>query len=187
MKLTERAILRGLERQKKPRTPLKRSTVPLRAIGRAKTRDIIAEPQKTPRTRRAIRRKVKKRTRLPSRAKLVKELDRLTSLIVRLKGNGCVICGSQERLQCGHLFGRRSHGARFDIEEGGNCSVQCAPCNKNHNNRPYIYLKWHQDRFGTDVTDALYRRWSAGHKYSRLELINMVAEYKAKWEGMQDG
>lgn len=126
------------------------------------------------------------RVKLPSRGKLVKALDSLTSQIVRLRDGQCVLCGATERLQCGHLFGRRSHGARWDLERDGNCHTQCAGCNQRHINDPWRYFNWYLDWHGRQAFDELYKRWSAGRKYSRLELIALVKEYEAKLAEMQD-
>lgn len=127
-----------------------------------------------------------KRARLPTRKKLVQTLDILTSQIVRLRDGQCVLCHTTERLQCGHLFGRRSHGARWDLERDGNCHCQCSGCNQRHNVDPWRYFQWYLDWHGREAFDALYRRWAAGHKYSRLELIALVAEYKVKLEEMKE-
>lgn len=126
------------------------------------------------------------RAKLPSRAKLVKTLDTLTSQIVRLRDGQCVLCHSTERLQCGHIFGRRSHGARWDIEPDGNCHGQCAGCNQRHNHDPWRYYNWFLDWHGRQAFDEMYKRWSAGRKYSRLELISLVAEYEIKLSQMQN-
>jgi hypothetical protein len=147
---------------------MNRSPIP-RGTSELKRSEFVRKPAK---------KKKPKRDKLPSRAKLVKELDRLTSLIVRARDNGkCVLCGSAERLQCGHIFGRRSHGARFDIAPNGNCHAQCSGCNQRHNYEPWRYYRWFIGRFGQEVFDAMYTRWTKGHKYSRRELIEMVAEY----------
>ncbi len=129
----------------------------------------------------------KKRETLPSRAKLVKTLDTLTSKIVRMRDGQCVLCHTTERLQCGHIFGRRSHGARWDIEPDGNCHCQCSGCNINHNRDPWKYFNWFLDWHGRPAFDALYTRWSKGRKYSRIELIALVSEYEIKLSQMQEG
>lgn len=139
-----------------------------------------------PIARKAGRKKKSGRAKLPTRKKLVERLDSLTSQIVRLRDGQCVLCHSTERLQCGHLFGRRSHGARWDLERDGNCHTQCAGCNQRHNYDPWKYFNWYLDWHGRKAFDELYKRWSAGRKYSRLELIALVAEYEIKLKEMQD-
>ena len=125
------------------------------------------------------------RAKLPSRAKVIKGLDRLVSEYVRLRDGRCVLCGTTERLQCGHIFGRRSHGARFDITPDGNCHTQCAGCNQMHNYKPWKYYKWFIDKFGQETFDALYRRWEQGHKYSRSELMELALETQRKLTNLQ--
>lgn len=128
---------------------------------------------------------------MPSRRSLVKKLDTLTSLIVRLRDGGrCVLfginqnCLGTERLQCGHIFGRRSHGARFDIEAGGNTAAQCANCNIKHNAHQWVFYRYYIDKYGQESFDALYRRWAKGRKYSTPELRDLVGEYQKTYAKM---
>lgn len=137
-------------------------------------------------SRKTARKKKSGRAKLPSRKKLVNTLDSLTSQIVRLRDGQCVLCGSTERLQCGHMFGRRSHGARWDLERDGNTHTQCAGCNRRHNYDPNRYYTWFRDWHGEKAFNELYKRWSAGRKYSRLELIALVKEYEIKLEEMKE-
>lgn len=129
--------------------------------------------------------KARKRARLPSRAKLIKRLDSLTSQIVRLRDGRCVLCGTTERLQCGHIFGRRSHGARFDIDFGGNTAAQCAPCNQRHNYDQWRFYRWFINEYGQPAFEDLYRRWAKGRKYSNPELRKMIEAYEKKLAEMQ--
>lgn len=135
--------------------------------------------------RKTARKKKSGRAKLPSRKKLVDTLDSLTSQIVRLRDGQCVLCHATERLQCGHMFGRRSHGARWDLERDGNTHTQCAGCNQRHNYDPNRYFSWFRDWHGEKAFNELYKRWSAGRKYSRLELIQLVKEYEIKLEEMK--
>lgn len=140
----------------------------------------------------SIRPKAKKkvkRKKLPSRRSLVRTLDTLHSLIIRKRDGGrCVLyginscCLGAERLHCGHIFSRRSHSARWDVEVGGNAAAQCASCNIKHNAHPWIFYKWYIDIFGIEQFDAMYRRWSTGHQYNRQDLIQMVAGLKLHLE-----
>lgn len=133
------------------------------------------------------RRKKGKRGGVRTWKQLIKDLDVLTSKIVRLRDDDrCVLfgindnCLGSERLQNGHIFGRRSHGARWDTEPDGNCHAQCANCNKKHNVHQWVYYRWYIDKFGQEAFDDLYRRWAKGHKYTRLELQNLVPEFESK-------
>lgn len=49
------------------------------------------------------------------RIKLIKELDKLASQIIRQRGK-CEICGKRETLQCVHIFSRRNFSVRWDLD-----------------------------------------------------------------------
>ena len=74
-----------------------------------------------------------------SRKGLVKKLDKLVSQIVILRDKKCVVCGSTNRLGCGHLFTRRYYSTRWDLQY---CYAHCWKCNfKNELDRyPFTYF-----------------------------------------------
>lgn len=171
----------ALEKAQKSRNSLSRRRIASQPLCPPKQGGSSSLPRNASPTKLRKKAKAKKRTRLPSRKHLVKEVDQLVSLIVRARdGNRCVLCGSTERVQCGHIFGRRSHGARFDVELGGNTAAQCASCNIKHNSHQWIFFSWFIDKWGREAFDAMYVRWAAGRKYSRLELIELKAELATK-------
>jgi Bacteriophage Lambda NinG protein len=54
--------------------------------------------------------------------------------------NHCVICGSTEKPQCGHVIPKKSHiNIRWDEE---NAFCQCGAHNTQHNYDPSIYTNW---------------------------------------------
>lgn len=188
------ALLKAQSRPPRPRQPLRQGGKGLVRSPLAASGVLSGQPGSGNSLRRSSQKAKtkKKRARMPSRKSLVTKLDRLTSLIVRLRDGGrCVLwginatCTGIEKLQNGHIFGRRSHGARFDIEAGGNCAAQCSSCNIKHNHHQWIFYKWYIDRYGKEAFDAMYIRWSKGRKYSRLELIALCAEYQTKLAEMQ--
>ena len=78
---------------------------------------------------------VKKRN-YKSKPNLVKKLDRLFSLYIRLRDampNGftrCISCGkikSFEDMDCGHFYSRTHMATRFDED---NCNAECKYCNR---------------------------------------------------------
>lgn len=186
------ALERAKSRPKKSRAVLKKRS------DKAISRDVAAGdvfPQKTGKalsrsripSRTAGRKgKKTKRVKLMSRKRAITVLDSLTSQIVRLRDGACVLCSTVERLQCGHIFGRRSHAARWDIQPDGNCHTQCAGCNQRHNYDPNRYFSWYQRRFSVDQFNAIYTRWAKGHKFSTPELRAMVTEYQEKLAELQN-
>lgn len=117
-----------------------------------------------------------KRKNLPSRAKLVRTLDTLTSQIVRLRDGRCVQCGTTEKLTCGHVLSRRSHATRWSLL---NCHAQCWPHNFAHGSHsPVPYFQWFIKQFGQPIFDDMYREWAKGRKFSTPELREMVTEYE---------
>jgi hypothetical protein len=165
---------------------------PLQRSGIARKRPSSAVPYATNSLK--ARKKKGKRKGVRSWKLLIKDLDALTSKIVRLRDGGrCVLfginanCLGSERLQNGHIFGRRSHGARWDTQPDGNCHAQCANCNKKHNAHQWIYYRWYIDKFGQEAFDELYRRWAKGRRYTRLELQNLVPEFESKLNELKNG
>jgi hypothetical protein len=165
----QEALERRNSHPQKPRKPLSRGN----GLGKSKS-----SLERNSGSKKRVVRKGKKKT-LPSRKKLIAELDRLTSLIVRARDGCCVVTGSVDQLTCGHLFSRRSMATRFDISDDGNCHAQAWASNFRHTFDSYPYQSWYRKKFGQEKLDALYQRWLKGHKYSTLELRQMVEEYRA--------
>ena len=95
---------------------------------------------------------VQKPVETGSRRRLLAELDRLTSLLVRRHDRRCVTCGCGRNLQCSHFYSRRHLATRFDLR---NCNAMCADCNRRHNSDPSPYLRFMNERHGPDVVEEL--------------------------------
>jgi len=115
---------------------------------------------------------------LTDRARLKKKLDTIHSKLIRSIEKSCVVCGSQEMLQCGHLFTRAALSTRWDIEPDGNCHSQCASCNYRHEHDSYPYNNWYIEEFSKDKWDELHRRHKACRKFTLLEMEEMCQEFK---------
>ena len=126
-----------------------------------------------------IRRKIKK----GSRGQLMKEADRLFSLLIRQSNSKdgmceCMTCGKMypwRGIQCGHYMSRRHLSTRFDRM---NCAPQCVRCN--------ILSSGRQADFG-DKIDKIYRIGMAEKlklkskmksKLTTTDLRWMIEEYK---------
>jgi hypothetical protein len=114
----------------------------------------------------------------PSRKTLVKKLDQAVSLYIRNRDKACVVCGSSERLNNGHIFSRTAYSTRWDITEDGNCHAQCWPCNYRHEHDSYPFNNWYIMKFGKDKWDELHRRYSTPQKYKDFELIELIEHIK---------
>lgn len=91
-------------------------------------------------------------------------IDKQYSLYVRVRDHAtCVVCGSRERPQCGHVFTADSLETRWDVgTDGVNAYCQCAACNCQHEYRPHLYHAWFIGRFGYSKFLALAVRHRLG-------------------------
>lgn len=119
--------------------------------------------------------KQKRKNPKSERKALEKELDRLTSLIVRKRDGFCVTCGSRDNLQCGHLIKRGRKWTRWDLR---NCNCQCASCNIKHNYYPEIYTEWFIGKYGLDLYKSLVAWSQLPVKHSETWLKDKVVEYQ---------
>lgn len=119
------------------------------------------------------------------RQKLIKKLDDLVSKIIRERDGACVICGTTERLQNGHLFTRQSYSLRWDLRPDGNCNCQCDGHNKLHEYDPYPYINWYIEKFGKERFDLLYAEHKTVAKFTTLDLELMYQEMKREYEGKE--
>lgn len=117
---------------------------------------------------------------LSPRKKLVKELDTAVSIYIRKRDAECVVCGSTQRLQNGHLFSRTAYSTRWDITEDGNCHAQCATHNYIHEMDSYPFTKWYLNNFGEKKYDELHRRYETPVKYKDFQLQEMLDDVKRK-------
>lgn len=106
---------------------------------------------------------------------LVKHLDTLCRIIVICRDKRCVICGSTNRLQCGHFLRRGLYGVRWDLR---NVHVQCEFCNNEHESNTDKYHWFMVDTYGGEVLDELYSKAGQHTKFSREELVQI---YKELW------
>lgn len=161
--------------QNRPRT----IRTPLRPGKAIQTRPAAAKARKTARKKKA------KRAKVPTRKKLIKTIDNLVFQIVCLMYPGCVECGSTDQPTTGHVLSRRSFATRWDFR---NVFRQCW----SHNYRAAMtaagaYHLWYVKTYGIEAFEKLYQDWAKGHKYTRLELQNLVPEFESKLNELQNG
>jgi len=116
--------------------------------------------------------------------KLKAELQLLFNNYIRLrdKGKPCISCLQGKPLQAGHYFPVQGYdGLRFDED---NVHGECATCNCFDSSHLIWYGKHLEDRIGEQRLLGLNLRAGQykmnGYKWSRSELIEMIAEYKRK-------
>lgn len=117
-----------------------------------------------------------------SRKALVKKLDNLVSLIVRLRDGRCIQCHSKESLTCGHLFSRTAYSTRWDL---GNCYGQCLAHNLRHEYDPYAMTLAVTNLKGKEYVDDLYRRWHTPVILKDFQLEEMVKQYEVILKDLQ--
>lgn len=100
---------------------------------------------------------------MSTRKKAVLAADKAFSLMIRNRDRRCVVCGSTERLTCGHLFSRAHYSTRWDPE---NAFCQCAPCNFRHEFDPGPLTLYYLSLYGAAKYSALHARFSRPAKLS---------------------
>ncbi len=119
-----------------------------------------------------VARKAKKKAK--SYKTLVTELDRLFSRYIIRRDGHCVVCGTNIRLTCGHLFSRRHHNTRWDMD---NCHCQCATCNLKHNYDPYPFTEYVRLKIGQMKLDLLHKRYDQVSHFKKNDLLAMISLY----------
>ena len=121
-----------------------------------------------------------KTAKKPTRSKLVKKLDTVFSLYIRLRyadNRGmakCFTCGKVDhwkKLQAGHFQSRRHYSTRWHED---NVQVQCQSCNLYNQGQQYIYAK----NLGLELAESLSLKAQKLVKFSIVDLEEMIAHYQ---------
>lgn len=121
-----------------------------------------------------------------TRSKLVRELDRVFSIYIRMRDANldgfaeCVTCGKVDQwksLQCGHFMSRGKYATRWDEQ---NCGTQCKKCNIFNQGEQFKFSIHLDQRYGEGSSDALLLRSNQTVKFSNDELKQMIEVYKEK-------
>jgi len=124
------------------------------------------------------------------RSKLKRQLDKITSQIVRLRDKRCVICGMPCEYNdrgdpvtndCGHFLGRKVDATRWDLR---NTNCQCRSCNWKHNDNPMPYTYYMINKYGREVLLELENLYKEHRKITVPELREMLREYKEVYKQM---
>jgi len=119
----------------------------------------------------------------PSRKTLIKKLDAVFSKYIRARDKYCVICGSPDQANNGHLFSRRHYATRWCEL---NCNQQCYPCNFKHTMDFVPYTQWFIKKHGQEVFDELYCKFKRPHKYYNHEIEELIETYKSKLKELEN-
>ena len=117
-----------------------------------------------------------------SRSKLIKKLDKVFSLYIRLRYAKneiaqCFTCGKKDhykRLQCGHFQSRKHYSTRWDEV---NCQVQCAGCNVFRYGEQFVFGKNLDMEFGKGCSESLFYKAKKTVKYSTSDLNELITKY----------
>lgn len=109
---------------------------------------------------------------------IIYSIDReFAKMIVARDGRRCVICGSADSPECGHLLPRYAMSTRWNEK---NCNCQCHECNRRHETDPRPYVEWFIRRYGKDEYDRLVRSHNSVVHYTTEELKDKLEEIREK-------
>jgi len=114
---------------------------------------------------------------MTERKKLVKKLDEVFSLYIRQRDKKCVLCGTTENLQAGHVITRTKYSVRWDEN---NVFCQCRACNYRHEYNPEIFIMWYIQKYGNAAMQNLIRKSNNLVKYKNSDLKEMICYYREK-------
>ena len=116
----------------------------------------------------------------PSRKTLVKKLDDVVREIVLNRNSKCVVCGSNYRLEPGHIFTRKYYSTRWSLD---NVWTQCHSCNLKHVHDTYPFFTWYQKRFGQRKFEELHAKFIHSEPIKDWQLIELYEELKMVLDG----
>lgn len=124
-----------------------------------------------------------------SRKTLVKKLDQVFSLYIRLRYAKneiaeCYTCGKKDhykKLQCGHFMSRKHYATRWDEL---NCQVQCYSCNVMRYGEQYKFGLKLSKEIDIDLPEKLLAKTRNTIKYSDIDLLEMINLYKERIQNL---
>lgn len=117
---------------------------------------------------------------------LVKKLDRIFSLFIRLRdvmpsGYGkCISCGRIKHFtdgDCGHFYSRKHMATRFDED---NCHFECKGCNRFSSDHLISYQTNLIRKIGMGRFELLGVKSHQTRKWSDFELEALIKHYKGE-------
>lgn len=113
------------------------------------------------------------------RKRLVSRLDKVFGDYIKHRDKRCVVCGSRQNLQCGHLFTRAAYSTRWNDK---NAFAQCRSCNLRHEYDAYGLTKYFLDKFDQKEYENLHKIHKQPHKFSNHDLAMLIVYWRSKLE-----
>jgi hypothetical protein len=118
-----------------------------------------------------------------TRRKLIKKLDTVFSLFIRLRHSQneivtCFTCGKQDhykKMQCGHFMSRKSYSTRWDET---NCQVQCVKCNMFEQGMSYVFGLRLNKIYGEGTAENLLYKSKKITKFTNDDIEEMIKKYQ---------
>ena len=127
-----------------------------------------------------------KKTKKPTRSKLVKLADKVFSEFIRQRNANelgiteCFTCGKVDhwkKLQCGHFQSRKHYNTRWNEK---NCQVQCAGCNVFRYGEQYKFGLYLNKKYGGNISEKLMNDARKVIKLANFELQEIIDHYKSE-------
>ena len=118
-----------------------------------------------------------------SRSKLIKKLDTIFSLYIRLKNSTdemveCFTCGKvahyKDNMQCGHFQSRKHYSTRWDEI---NCQVQCKSCNVFKFGEQFIFGQRLDAKYGEGTAAKLLQKARKIVKLSTNDIELLIIKF----------
>lgn len=113
----------------------------------------------------------------PTKSTISKELDKLWSLIVKQRdGFQCVVCGKDNTVAAHHIFSRKNHSTRWDIDNG------VSLCFYHHMRWAHVEYEQFRDfivgRIGKKMFETLKAQSARIEKYTIADLLDIRDKLK---------
>lgn len=115
------------------------------------------------------------------RRKLIKELDSLWSLAVKLRvGNRCEKCGKTRYLNSHHFYSRSAMSVRWSMENGFSLCSGCHVLSSKFSahKTPAEFVEWAKEKRGLEWYEKIRRQFNTIKKFSISELKELKGELK---------
>lgn len=122
----------------------------------------------------------------PTLPQLAKRVQSVFNHWIRLRDQGqpCISCGKEweETFQAGHFLPETHQMTRFHPV---NVNSQCIRCNRWLHGNNFGYAKGLAERIGAKPVWQLMQTWGQTYSYTREQLEQLMAFYKAKVKEME--
>ena len=131
-----------------------------------------------------MRTTLQKSAKVKTAPDLIKEADRLFSLLIRQDAadeNGivkCCTCNARHhwrRVHCGHFMVRQHQATRYDRKNTG---PQCCDCNTFHEGMQYQFSKYLNATYGDGTAEEMLFKSKLACKRGVFDLQYMINEFK---------